>query len=71
MQGVIWNIFSFDKFGVEIGKKLAGKILPELCDDETTNSHDSSTNALINYYKKNIIRRKRYFAKGIIQQFSY
>lgn len=52
-QGVIWNIFSFDQFGVELGKVLAGKILPKLTDNEDTKSHDSSTNALINYYKKN------------------
>lgn len=51
VQGVIWNIFSFDQFGVELGKELAGKILPELQNDEQINSHDSSTNGLINYYK--------------------
>lgn len=51
VQGVIWNIFSFDQFGVELGKVLANKILPELKDGETVNSHDSSTNGLINYYK--------------------
>lgn len=51
VQGVIWNIFSFDQFGVELGKVLANKILPELKDDNTVNSHDSSTNGLINYYK--------------------
>lgn len=53
VQGVIWNIFSFDQFGVELGKVLAKNILPKLIDDEHVNSHDSSTNALINYYKKN------------------
>ena len=52
VQGVIWNIFSFDQWGVELGKQLANKILPELtCEDEVT-SHDSSTNGLINTYKK-------------------
>ncbi len=53
VQGVIWNIFSFDQFGVELGKVLANKILPELKDNETVSSHDSSTNGLINYYKSN------------------
>ena len=53
VQGVIWNIFSFDQFGVELGKVLANKILPELESNEAINSHDSSTNGLINYYKSN------------------
>jgi len=52
VQGVIWNIFSFDQWGVELGKVLAGKILPELKGDETVTTHDSSTNSLINEYKK-------------------
>jgi glucose-6-phosphate isomerase len=52
VQGVIWNIFSFDQWGVELGKQLAGKILPELQDGEPVLSHDSSTNGLINAYKK-------------------
>ncbi len=51
-QGVIWNVFSFDQWGVELGKQLAGRILPELIDDDTVNSHDSSTNKLINQYKQ-------------------
>jgi len=51
VQGVIWNIFSFDQFGVELGKVLATKILPELENNEKISSHDSSTNGLINYYK--------------------
>lgn len=51
VQGVIWNIFSFDQFGVELGKVLAGKILSELESQEPINSHDSSTNGLMNYYK--------------------
>ena len=50
-QGVIWNIYSFDQWGVELGKQLAGKILPELENDKEVNSHDSSTNGLINLYK--------------------
>lgn len=53
VQGVIWNIFSFDQFGVELGKVLAGKILPELEVDGDIETHDSSTNGLINYYKSN------------------
>ena len=52
VQGVIWNIFSFDQWGVELGKQLAGKILPELGNDAVVTSHDSSTNGLINAYKK-------------------
>lgn len=52
VQGVIWNIFSFDQWGVELGKQLAGKILPELKGDEIVSSHDPSTNGLINQYKK-------------------
>jgi len=52
VQGVIWNIYSFDQWGVELGKQLAGKILPELKGDEEIFSHDSSTNGLINTFKK-------------------
>jgi len=52
VQGVIWNIFSFDQWGVELGKQLAGKILPELGDDRPVASHDGSTNGLINAYKE-------------------
>jgi len=51
-QGVIWNIFSFDQWGVELGKQLAKKILPELKDEAAVGSHDSSTNGLINAFKK-------------------
>ncbi|MDF2431286.1 MAG: glucose-6-phosphate isomerase [Mucilaginibacter sp.] len=51
VQGIIWNIYSFDQWGVELGKQLAGKILPELKDDSEVNTHDSSTNGLINQYK--------------------
>lgn len=51
VQGIIWNIFSFDQWGVELGKQLAGKILPELKGNEEIGSHDSSTNGLINQYK--------------------
>lgn len=52
VQGIIWNIYSFDQWGVELGKQLAKKILPELENDYKTTSHDSSTNGLINMYKK-------------------
>ncbi|MCH2082975.1 MAG: glucose-6-phosphate isomerase [Saprospiraceae bacterium] len=51
-QGVIWNIFSFDQWGVELGKQLAKAILPELEGEEAVSSHDSSTNGLINAYKQ-------------------
>ena len=51
VQGVIWNIFSFDQWGVELGKQLAKKIQPELRDDSPVHTHDSSTNGLINVYK--------------------
>lgn len=51
-QGVIWNVNSYDQWGVELGKQLAKKILPELQGDGEATSHDSSTNGLINYYKK-------------------
>ena len=51
VQGVIWNIFSFDQWGVELGKQLANNILPELKNNEKVSSHDSSTNGLINAYK--------------------
>jgi glucose-6-phosphate isomerase len=51
VQGVIWNIFSFDQWGVELGKQLAKAILPELEGEEPVSSHDSSTNGLINTYK--------------------
>jgi glucose-6-phosphate isomerase len=52
VQGVIWNIYSFDQWGVELGKQLANKILPELQDDNKVTSHDASTNGLINAFKK-------------------
>jgi glucose-6-phosphate isomerase len=51
VQGVIWNIFSYDQWGVELGKQLANSILPELENEEKVNSHDSSTNGLINQFK--------------------
>ncbi len=51
VQGVIWNVFSFDQWGVELGKQLANKVLPELENNDTISSHDASTNGLINAYK--------------------
>ena len=51
-QGIIWNIFSFDQWGVQLGKQLANVILPELKNNDAISSHDSSTNGLINKYKE-------------------
>lgn len=51
VQGILFNIFSFDQWGVELGKQLANRILPELAGDEKVASHDSSTNGLINQFK--------------------
>jgi glucose-6-phosphate isomerase len=51
VQGVIWNVFSFDQWGVELGKQLANSILPELENNEKINTHDGSTNGLINQFK--------------------
>ncbi len=55
-QGIVWDIFSFDQWGVELGKQLAKKIEPELEAKGLVSSHDSSTNALINRYKKHVGR---------------
>jgi len=52
VQGILWNINSYDQWGVELGKQLANKILPELADNKPVASHDSSTNGLFNAYKK-------------------
>ncbi len=52
VQGVIWNIFSFDQWGVELGKQLAKNILPELQNEDLITAHDASTNGLINAFKK-------------------
>jgi glucose-6-phosphate isomerase len=57
VQGVVWNIFSFDQWGVELGKQLAKKILPELHDNNPVGSHNSSTNGLMNAFKE--MRSKR------------
>ncbi|XP_020797013.1 glucose-6-phosphate isomerase [Boleophthalmus pectinirostris] len=54
VQGVMWEINSFDQWGVELGKQLAKKIEPELQDSKEVHSHDSSTNGLINFLKKNL-----------------
>ncbi|SDR81276.1 glucose-6-phosphate isomerase [Formosa sp. Hel1_31_208] len=51
VQGIIWNIFSYDQFGVELGKQLANTILKELNDENVINNHDASTQNLIKYYK--------------------
>jgi glucose-6-phosphate isomerase len=51
VQGYIWNIFSFDQWGVELGKQLAKAILPALSSKDQVTAHDSSTNGLINAYK--------------------
>ncbi len=52
VQGIIWNIYSFDQWGVELGKQLANKILPELKSDVSLDHHDASTSGLISFYKK-------------------
>ncbi len=52
VQGIIWNIYSFDQWGVELGKVLAKKILPELKNPGAVTAHDASTNGLINYFKR-------------------
>ena len=57
-QGYIWNVFSFDQWGVELGKQLAKKILPELTSDSSISAHDSSTNGLINAYKSMRVQEK-------------
>lgn len=53
VQGIIWNIYSYDQFGVELGKQLAKTILKELVDDVDSAHHDASTLNLVNFYKKN------------------
>lgn len=53
VQGIVWNINSYDQWGVELGKQLAKAILPELKDDKKVSAHDASTNGLINHYKAN------------------
>ncbi|MCK4503180.1 MAG: glucose-6-phosphate isomerase, partial [Desulfuromonadales bacterium] len=55
-QGAIWDINPFDQWGVELGKQLAKKILPELQQQQLVDSHDSSTNSLINYYRQNSVK---------------
>ena len=53
VQGIIWNIYSYDQFGVELGKQLAKTILNELTSNDILGSHDASTQELVNFYKKN------------------
>ncbi|WP_296316410.1 glucose-6-phosphate isomerase [Winogradskyella sp. UBA3174] len=53
VQGIIWNIYSYDQFGVELGKQLAKSILKELNESEKSTNHDSSTNNLLSFYKNN------------------
>jgi glucose-6-phosphate isomerase len=55
-QGIVWEIFSFDQWGVELGKQLAKKIEPELESKGLVASHDASTNGLINHYKRHYKR---------------
>jgi glucose-6-phosphate isomerase len=57
-QGIVWNIFSFDQWGVELGKQLARAIEPELAAPGEVSSHDASTNGLINYYKQRRVEPK-------------
>jgi glucose-6-phosphate isomerase len=52
VQGILWNINSYDQWGVELGKQLANKILPELGKAQQISSHDSSTNSLINVFNQ-------------------
>ena len=52
VQGVIWNIYSFDQWGVELGKQLANAIIPELGDTSRNSDHDGSTLQLIDYYRR-------------------
>ena len=59
VQGIIWNINSFDQWGVELGKQLAKVIQPQLAGKEQVSCHDSSTNSLINYYKKHRKARRQ------------
>ena len=53
VQGIVWNINSYDQMGVELGKQLAGVLLPQLQSNEAVTTHDSSTNGLMAFYKKN------------------
>ena len=58
-QGIVWNIYSFDQWGVELGKQLAKKIEPELRAAGGVHTHDGSTNALINHYQAGQATRSR------------
>lgn len=59
VQGIIWNINSFDQWGVELGKQLASGILQELDNNDQVDTHDSSTNGLINYYIRQRIKNRK------------
>jgi len=54
VQGIIWNLNSFDQWGVELGKQLAKQILNKIYQSDAVDSHDASTNALVNYYRDKI-----------------
>lgn len=75
VQGNIWNVFSFDQWGVELGKVLANKILPELKDDAAVSTHDASTNGLINAYKEmrasHASDEPALRIKGVIQDYAW
>ena len=58
VQGILWNINSFDQMGVELGKQLANVLLPELKSDEEITTHDSSTNALVSFFKKHANKQR-------------
>ncbi|MCX5742016.1 MAG: glucose-6-phosphate isomerase, partial [Proteobacteria bacterium] len=64
VQGIVWDIYSFDQWGVELGKQLASKILPELAGDQPVTSHDASTNGLINLYKSRRVVESIVESKG-------
>ncbi|WP_299120610.1 glucose-6-phosphate isomerase [uncultured Winogradskyella sp.] len=53
VQGIVWNIYSYDQFGVELGKQLAKSILKELKEDNSSSKHDASTQGLVTFYKEN------------------
>ncbi|MET0042613.1 MAG: glucose-6-phosphate isomerase [Candidatus Thiodiazotropha sp. 6PLUC3] len=57
VQGMIWHVNSFDQWGVELGKQLAGVILPELMEEQNELTHDSSTNGLINYFHRHRLKK--------------
>ena len=54
VEGILWNINSYDQWGVELGKQLAGQILPQLSAEQPITDHDQSTNGLINHYRQHL-----------------